>query len=200
MSETSSWKLKDTILIGMVDIAFAVVYLGAVYLGIFLSALLTPLGLAPLANEPICGIWFMAATFIAFILRKPGVALVTEMLAALVEVLLGSFYGPLVFVDGFIQGLGAEAVFAAKRYKNYSLRVMCLAGLASAILSFIWELYRSGILKLDLKFILVMFPIRAISGVFFAGFICYKLALMLKNAGVFKAFEGNSGNSGLIKQ
>jgi energy-coupling factor transport system substrate-specific component len=181
-------RLKDTILIGMVAMAFAVVYLGAVYLGVFITSLLTPLGLAPLGNELICGIWFMAATFIAFILRKPGVALITEMLAALIEVLLGSFYGPLVFVDGLIQGLGAEVVFAVFRYKNYKLSVMCLAGLGSAITSFAWELYRSGFLMLKGTFLLTMFPIRALSGIFFAGFICYKLASALKDAGIFRAF------------
>ncbi|MDR1487836.1 MAG: ECF transporter S component [Deltaproteobacteria bacterium] len=186
----SGWKLKDVIMVGIVSIVFAVVYLGAVYLGIFLSTLMMPTGLSPIANEPIYGIWFMAATFIAFILRKPGAAIVTEMLAALLEVLMGSMYGPLVFVDGAIQGLGAEMVFAAFGYRNFSLKVMGLAGIAAAILSFIWDFFRSGFLMLSPWLLLAMIVIRILSGWFFAGCLSLKLAQALEATGVLKAWRG----------
>ena len=55
------WKLKEIILVAMICIVFGVVYLGGVYLASFLSTLLTPVGLAPLANEIVFGVWFMAA-------------------------------------------------------------------------------------------------------------------------------------------
>ncbi|MDR2197864.1 MAG: ECF transporter S component [Deltaproteobacteria bacterium] len=191
MAFTKEWRLKDTVLIGLVAVAFAVVYLAAVYIGVFISTLATPLGLAPLANEPICGIWFMAATFIAFVLRKPGAAVITNILAALIEVFLGSFYGPLVFVDGLVAGLGAELVFALYGYKNFNLAVMCMAGLASAVTSFTWELYRSGFIELSWKFLIIMFPVRCVSGMFFAGFICSKLGNSLRSAGLLRSFMGN---------
>jgi energy-coupling factor transport system substrate-specific component len=183
------WRLRDTVLLGAVAAAFGAIYLGAVWLGIFITTLITPFGLAPLANEPICGIWFMAATFAAAVLRKPGAAIVAEICAALAEVFLGSFYGPMVFLDGLVQGLGCELVFFSTRYKNFSLKIMCLAGFASAVTSFSWELFRSGFLELDWRFLAAMFPIRAVSGMFFAGFVCWVLANSLRRAGILSAFE-----------
>ena len=89
------WKLQEIILVAMLCIVFGVVYLAGVYLASFLSTLLTPVGLAPLANELVFGVWFMASTLAAYILQKPGAAIVAEVLAALIEVLLGNMYGPM---------------------------------------------------------------------------------------------------------
>ena len=85
MKSTYKWQLKDILMVGIVSVFFAVVYLGAVYLSIPLTTALTPFGLAPLGNEIIFGVWFMASTFAAYVLQKPGVAIVSEMLAALIE-------------------------------------------------------------------------------------------------------------------
>ena len=64
------WKLKEIILVAMICIVFGVVYLGGVYLASFLSTLLTPVGLAPLANEIVFGIWFMAAILAAIFFKS----------------------------------------------------------------------------------------------------------------------------------
>ena len=66
----SKWQLKDVIMVGIVSLVFGVVYLGAVHLGVLLSTLLTPFGLAILANEFLFGIWFMASAFAGYVLRK----------------------------------------------------------------------------------------------------------------------------------
>lgn len=87
----SKWQLKDVIMVGIVSLVFGVVYLGAVHLGVLLSTLLTPFGLAILANEFLFGIWFMASAFAGYVLRKPGAATITEMIAALLEVFMGNF-------------------------------------------------------------------------------------------------------------
>ncbi|MDR1165666.1 MAG: ECF transporter S component [Deltaproteobacteria bacterium] len=82
-----NWKLKDVVFLSLLAVVFAVIYLGAVYLAVFLSALLTPLGLAPLVNEFIFGVWFMAATLAGYIPRRPGAAILAETLATLLEIL-----------------------------------------------------------------------------------------------------------------
>lgn len=64
------WKLKEIILVAMICIVFGVVYLGGVYLASFLSTLLTPVGLAPLANEIVFGVWFMAAILAAIFFKS----------------------------------------------------------------------------------------------------------------------------------
>jgi energy-coupling factor transport system substrate-specific component len=183
------WKLREIILIAIVSVVFAVIYLGAVYVGIFFTTLVTPFGLAPLSNEPIYGVWFMASTFIGYFVRKPGAALVTEVLASLLEVIMGSMYGPLVLVSGAAQGLGAELVFMATGYKNYSLKVLALAGMASGLASYIIDFFISGYTLLSFGFLAAILPLRLLSSAFFCGYVTYYLAVNLEKTGLTKAYQ-----------
>jgi energy-coupling factor transport system substrate-specific component len=183
-----TWKLRDVIMVAMLSIVFAVVYLGAVYLASFLSSLLTPVGLAPLGNEVVFGVWFMASTLAAYVLQKPGVAVIAEVLAALIEVLLGNMYGPMVFVAGIIQGAGAEAAFAFGRYKKFDLMTMCLAAAGSCVTSFLWGFVRSGFGLLDARLLIVMFVIRLVSSVLFSGVLCKLIGDRLAGTGLLKSY------------
>lgn len=183
-----AWKLKDIIMVGFVSIIFAVIYLAAVYFASFLSTALTPFGLAPLGNEFVFGIWFMAATFAAYIIQKPGVAIISEILAALIEVLMGNMYGPIVLVSGLIQGAGAEAVFAAGRYRKFNLATICLAAAGCCVTSFIWGFFRSGFGLLDTKLLLLMFAIRLVSSLIFSGLLCKTMADALARTGLLKSY------------
>ena len=169
-------------------IMFAVIYLSAVYFAAFLTTVLTPFGLAPLGNEIIFGVWFMAATMAGYIMQKPGVAVISEVLAALIEVLMGNMYGPMVIVSGIVQGLGAEGVFAAGRYKKYNMATMCMAAVGCCITSFIWGFFRSGFGLLSPGLLAVMFIIRLTSSIVFAGVICKLTGDKLKNTGLLKSY------------
>jgi energy-coupling factor transport system substrate-specific component len=193
MARTGPWGLRDVVLVGVAAAVFAVAYLGAVYLGIAIGTIVAPLGLAPLANEPIFGIWFMAATFMAFVLRKPGAAVLTEVLAALIEVLLGNMYGPLVLVSGALQGLGAEAVFFLYGYRNFSLGAMALAAMAAGAMSLAWGIFRSGLLLLPGWMLLTIVVIRLISSAIFAGFLSRRLALAFMKIGAFADLSAGPG-------
>ena len=71
-----SWKLQDIIFVAMLCVVFGVVYLAGVYLISPLTAIFAPLGVSLLGTEMIFGIWFMAATLAAYILQKPGAAII----------------------------------------------------------------------------------------------------------------------------
>ena len=114
------WKLKDILMVGLVGVLFSFLYLGMVYVGTGLTAALTPFGLGPLGYEPIYGIWYMAGIFALYVIQKPGVGIVAEMLASLLEVLMGNMFGPRVFITGAVQGFGSELGFAVFRYQRYS--------------------------------------------------------------------------------
>ena len=165
------WKLKEIILVAMICIVFGVVYLGGVYLASFLSTLLTPVGLAPLANEIVFGVWFMAAILAAYILQKPGVCIVAEVLAALIEVLLGNMYGPMVIVAGIVQGAGGEIVFALGRYRKFNTKMLYLAAAGCCVTSFLWSFVRSGYGQLAVPLLIIMFLIRLVSTLIFSGLI-----------------------------
>ena len=68
-----TWELKDVILMAIFGVVFSAVYLAVFQGGLALSTALAPMGLSPFGFEIIYGVWFMAATLAAYIIRKPGV-------------------------------------------------------------------------------------------------------------------------------
>lgn len=74
----------------------------------------------------------MAAAFGIYVMRKPGTGLIVEVLAAVIECLLGNFFGPIIILSGIIQGLGFEAIIALKHYKKFDKVTMMADGLAKA--------------------------------------------------------------------
>ncbi|WP_423363154.1 ECF transporter S component [Mycoplasma sp. P36-A1] len=192
MKNMYKWELKDIIMIGLISIIFGIIYLGAVHIGIYLGVLLTPLGLGILANEFIFGIWFMAATLAVYIIRKPGVATIAEMLAALIEVFLGNMYGPIIFVSGLVQGIGSEAAFFATSYKSYSMKTFTISALGATITSFIWGFFRSNFTGISIGMLVAIFVIRFISAWFFSGFLVKKLVDALAKTGVLENYEINN--------
>lgn len=175
-------------MIGIISVIFAVIYLWTVYASISLNAMLMPFGLYVFANELVFGIWFMAATFAAYIIRKPGVAIVAEMLAAFIEVLMGNMYGPIVFVSGFIQGAGAEIVFASTKYKRFDLKTLTLASLGCSVTSFAWGFIRSGFFDLSPLLLIVMFAVRFTSAFLFSTLGSKLIADKLASSGVLKGY------------
>ena len=106
-------KLTDILVTIVIAIAFGIVYIlwGTVYYAV------QPLGLH--LDQLLYGMWFIAGTVAYFIIRKPGVALLAEIAAASGEFLLGSPWGLTVLLSGVVQGLFAELVFMAFRYKRF---------------------------------------------------------------------------------
>jgi energy-coupling factor transport system substrate-specific component len=195
MKKAYHWQLRDIIMAAILSLFFAVIYLGTVYLASAMGAALAPFGLSQFANEIVFGVWFMAATVAAYIIQKPGVAIVTEMLAALIEVLMGNFYGPIVFVSGFLQGLGAEAGFAAFRYRRFDMLSMCVAAFGCCVTSFIWGFFRSGFLLLEPGLLVCMFLVRTVSSLLFAGVLMKVTGDRLAKSGVLKSYPLGAGIS-----
>ena len=197
--EMKAWQLKDIIMMAILGVVFAAVYMAVFQGGLAISTALTPFGLANFGFEIIYGVWFMAATLAAYIIRKPGVALITEMLASAIELLMGNSGGLTVVLTGFIQGLGAEAVFAAFRYKKWDTVSMILAGMASALLIFCYELYYLNYITLSPTLLIGQLAVRFISAALFSGIICRLAGDALAKTGVVRNYAiGASADIGRI--
>ena len=131
----------------------------------------------------------MAATLAGYILQKPGVAILAEVIASVIEVLLGNWFGPIVIVAGIIQGAGAELVFASCKYRNFDGKVMYLASVGSCITSFLWSFVRSGYGKFSIPFLILLFCIRLVSSLIFSGLICKLIGDGLAKTGLLKGYE-----------
>lgn len=182
------WKLRDVILMAIFGVVFAGVYMAVFSGGLVLSTALTPLGLSAFGFEIIYGVWFMAATLAAYIIRKPGAALICEVLAAALELLMGNTGGLTVVLTGIIQGLGAELVFLCFRYKRWDYLSMCLAAMGSALLIFCYELYYLQYYLLSPVLLCAQLAVRFVSAALFSGVLCKLAGDGLARTGVVRSY------------
>ncbi|ASN07132.1 ECF transporter S component [Virgibacillus necropolis] len=179
----SNWRFKEIVVLSALSVVFAVVYLAFLPVGKILVGFFGPIG-----YDLIFGIWFIVSIIAAYIIRKPGAAFISETIAAMVEVLLGSAVGPLLIVSGMIQGLGAEAAFAATRWKNYSTWVLMAAGVGAALFSFAYGYFMSGYAALSTTYVFGMLIARMVSGALIAGLLGKALSDGLAQTGVLSSF------------
>ncbi|MDT0191651.1 ECF transporter S component [Exiguobacterium sp. BG5(2022)] len=185
-----SWKLKEVVLVSVLSVVFAVVYLLFVHIGNFWAGLI-----GPIAYEWIFGIWFIVSIISAYIIRKPGAAFISEVMAATIEMLIGNAIGPRIILVGIVQGLGAEAVFAMTGYRRYELWVLMLAGFGSAVTSFVYTYFMSGFAMLEPGYVATMFGLRAVSGMVIAGIGGKLLSDLLLKTGSLRGYAiARSGN------
>lgn len=197
--KTKHWELRDVIMMAILGVVFSAVYLAVFQGGLALSTALTPAGLGNFGFEIIYGVWFMAATLAAYIIRKPGVALITEVLASAVELLMGNSGGLTVVLTGVIQGVGAELAFAIFRYKKWNLASMSLAGVLSAAFIFCYELYYLNYIALAPGLLIAQLAVRFVSAIVFSGVICKLAGDGLAKTGVVKSYAiGAKANVGKI--
>lgn len=176
--------LRDYLLMALISVLFGIIYLLAVYAGTALTTVLTPMGLGILGYEPFYGIWFMAAIITTYLIRKPVVGIVTEVIAALIEVLLGNMFGVMVLVSAFIQGVGVELPFTFTRYEKYSYRITMLSAFSATLLSFLWTGFRSNYLAMDWRIVAAIFVVRLLSSLFFTGYLSKLICDKLDEAGI----------------
>lgn len=171
-------RLSDILVTVLVSLVLGVVYhfWGSVY------SLFKPLFFE--ADEMLYGMWFAAATLAFLLIRKPGVALVAELAAAHVEVLFGSGWGLNLLLYGIIQGLGAELVFAAFRYRKHGVWFVALAGAASAVGSMLMDFYLAYTDNYVWWLFAAKYSMRILSGALIAGCLMYALAKALERTGV----------------
>jgi len=179
MTQSHAWTLREILIAAVLGAVFAVLYLGWVQVWLVAQA-----ALGPVTMDVVMGFWFIASIVAAAIIRKPGAAIATEVLAAAIEILLGSPAGIMLLVAAAIQGAGAEAVFAATRWRSYSLVTLILAGIGSAVFSFVytWVLFGYGALAPGL--LIAMFALRCLSGALLGGLAGHLVTEALYKTGV----------------
>lgn len=179
MPQNAVWTLRETIVTAMLGAVFGVLYLGWVQVWLVLQALF-----GSLTMDVMMGFWFIVSIIAAAIIRKPGVALVSEVMAAGIQILLGSPAGLLLLLTGLVQGAGAEAVFAATRYRRWGLPVLMAAGVGAAMASFAYTWVRFDYGSLAPGLLVAMFVLRCLSGALLAGLMGHWIATALKRTGV----------------
>lgn len=135
-------------------------------------------------EQLIYGAWFMAGPFAVLLIRKPGVALLAETAAAMAEVLFAGQGGLQSFYYGLTQGLFSELIFAAWRYRRFTVSVAMLSGTSAAIGSFIIDLFYSALTYLAGWNLILNIVFRLASGALIAGAFSFVLIKALEKTGV----------------
>lgn len=178
MNDHSAWTLRETLIVTVLGAVFGVLYLGWVQIWLVLQAIF-----GAVTMDVVMGFWFIVSIIAAAIIRKPGAAFASEVLAAAVQILLGSPAGLLLLLTGAVQGAGAEAVFAATRWRNYSLPVLMAAGVGAATFSFVYTWIRFDYGALAPTLLIVMFALRCISGALLGGLLGHVVVEALYRTG-----------------
>ena len=137
-TDSNRWRTVDIVVASVIAVAFGVIFWawGLLWNG--------PADAIPLPGRAVLyGVWLVPAVLGALVVRKPGAALFTLTLAALVSVALGTSWGWTIVVQGPLEAAAAELAFALFAYRSYRLPVALLAatlaGLAAAIYDvFVW--------------------------------------------------------------
>ena len=180
------WRVVDIVVASVIGVASGLIFLlwNIGYLGP--KTLLEPLlpGLQGLLDGP----WLFAGVLGALIIRKPGAAIYTETLAAVVSALVGNQWGGFLTLEaGLVQGLGAEIVFLIFFYRVWTLPVAILAGAGAALAGGVNNLilWYAGA---DATFTVVYLISTAVSGAVIAGAGSWALARGLAATGALDRF------------
>ncbi|MFB5664084.1 ECF transporter S component [Alteribacillus sp. HJP-4] len=171
-------KLTDILVTIIIALIFGVIYKlwGPLY------GVVATLGLH--LEQLIYGMWFIAAVVAYLIIRKPGVALLAEVAAAQGEFLFGGEWGVATLLFGLGQGLAAELIFAAFRYKRYDMVIASLAGVAAAFASIGIDFYYGYIGDLALWNMLILLGTRIAGAILISGIFAHLIVQALEKTGV----------------
>ncbi len=153
------------------------------------DAVTTPISLVlPGSQALLYGIWLFAGVLGGLVIRKPGAALFTELVAAVVSALLGAQWGGFgVIESGLVQGLGAELVFLVFLYSNWRIYVALLAGVGAGLAMAVNDLVLYWVGS-TAQFAIVYAVCAVISGAVIAGLGSWFLTRGLARTGVLSRF------------
>ncbi|MGP9694831.1 ECF transporter S component [Brachybacterium sp. AOP25-B2-12] len=182
------YRTIDLVVTVAIGVAFGVAFLGYGQL----YTLLDPLFAAfrPLVGL-LTGFWFLPAIVAALVVRRPGAALLAELIAACLEALLGGHWGFGTLVSGFLQGGGVELAFLLTAYRRFTLPVAMLGGVLAAAFEWVYERF-AYYPEFSTFFGLMLLVFFLVSGIVLAGVVGWALTRALARTGALDAFPAGT--------
>ena len=183
----AAWRSVDIVTLALLGVALGVAFWGwDLLLYPAVSAVLNT-AFPPLASLTL-GVWVLPAVVGGFVVRRPGAALLCEIVAATVEALLGNQWGLNVMISGTLQALGVEIILAVFLWRGFRVWVAMLAGTLSAALELCcweWWVYQ-GEYTLGMK--LVALGCAVVSCIAISGLGGWVLVRAMAATGALNAF------------
>ncbi len=179
------WRTVDIVVSAVIAVAFGVVFWAWGYLWN------GPADAIPLPGRAlIYGVWLVPGVLGGLIIRRPGAAFLTETVAAVVSIALGTVWGWTLVVEGPLEALGAELAFALLAYRSFGLLAASLAGVLSGLAAGAYDIvvwypasdYSTTAMRLP------YLAITAVSSLVVAGLGSWVLTRSLAQTGVLDRF------------
>jgi energy-coupling factor transport system substrate-specific component len=180
------WRGVDLITAAMLAVAFGVMFWG---FDTFIYPILnTATAGFPPAGELMLGVWLVPAVVGALVIRRPGAALFTELVAANIELLMGNKWAAGVLVSGLLQALGVELAVALFRHRRFGVGVAVLGGVLAAVFEIVFYEWHSYVAEYSTAWKVIYLVCGMVSGAIIAGVGGWALVRGLAGTGALNAF------------
>lgn len=184
------WRVVDIVVASVIGVASGVIFWAW---GLAWGPLSLALAFTPGLGGLLAGGWLFAGVLGGLVIRKPGAALYTELVAAAVSALIGTVWGFETLIWGFVQGLAAELVFALFLYANWRIGVALLAGASTGLAVGLLDTTFTSYAALDIGAKVTYVVSAIISGTVIAGLLSWFAVRGLAATGALSRFA--SGRS-----
>lgn len=189
LARRGTWRVVDIVVASVLGVVGGVFFWGV---GTAWTPVTESLKLAPPSVALLNGLWLVPGLLGGLVIRKPGAAVYVELVAAVLEALLGDQFGFSSVYYGLLQGLGAEFVLALFFYRAFWLVPAMLAGAGAGV--------ADGVLDVTVAYPLLSPGVKAgyvvltvLSGAVIAGAGAWALTRALARTGALAPFA--SGRS-----
>ncbi len=131
------WRTVDIVVASAIAVAFGVVFWAW---GLLWNSMQAAFAGFPPAQGFMYGVWLLPGVLGALVIRKPGAALYTELVASIVSALLGTAWGLSVVAYGLVEGAAPELVFALLLYRSWRLPTVVVAGAVAGVAAALLDL------------------------------------------------------------
>ncbi|WP_044087209.1 ECF transporter S component [Bifidobacterium bombi] len=191
------WRVVDIAVASAIGVVSSLIYWAA---GLLYNPIGAPLAaLVPGLDGVMNGLWLFAGPLALIIVRKPGAGVYAEVVAGVLEALLGNSWGGLETVAmAVLQGLGAEIVFACTMYKVCNLLTTMLSGTLAGVVCWAWSFFKhlQGINLLG-AYGLWYLVSTLVSGALIAGVLMWYLYVALAKTGALDKFASGRAVRGM---
>ncbi|SDQ88445.1 ECF transporter S component [Quadrisphaera sp. DSM 44207] len=186
------WRVVDIVVASVLGVA------GGLLLVVWNVAAYGPVSAAlaffPPASALVAGVWLLPGVLGGLVVRRPGAAVYTELVAAVLSALVGNQWGFATVWYGLLEGLGAEVVLALMLYRRWGLPAALAAGAgAGVVVGLLDSLVYYPELPAELKAVYVAFAV--VSGVVVAGAGAWALTRALAATGALAPLASGRGAS-----
>lgn len=184
------WRVVDIVVASVLGVASGVIFWAW---GLAWTPLSGLLSFSPGLEGLLSGGWLFAGVLGGLVIRKPGAALYTEILAAVVSMLVGTQWGFSTLIWGIVEGLGAEIVFAIFLYRNWRVGVALLSGAVAGLSTGLLDTTFSSLAAFAVEYKLIYIVSSVVSGAVLAGLLSWLAVRGLARTGALSRFA--SGRS-----